>query len=70
MRKLPVTTMGILGTGLQEGLLLKPIRYQRAMDLYDAAIRQGPKHSAAWLAGAGLRSMSRRTRNPRDCLNP
>ena len=30
--------MGILGTGLQEGLLLKPIRYQWAMDLYDQAV--------------------------------
>ena len=30
--------MGILGTGLQEGLLLKPIRYQWAMDLYDQDI--------------------------------
>ena len=32
------STMGILGTGLQEGLLLKPIRYQWAMDLYDQAV--------------------------------
>ena len=30
--------MGILGTGLQQGLLLKPIRYQWAMDLYDQAV--------------------------------
>jgi ribonucleoside-diphosphate reductase beta chain len=30
--------VGILGTGLQEGLLLKPIRYQWAMDLYDQAV--------------------------------
>ncbi|CAN5324032.1 ribonucleotide-diphosphate reductase subunit beta [soil metagenome] len=30
--------MGILGTGLQEGLLLKPIKYQWAMDLYDQAV--------------------------------
>src|SRR5690606_9253611 len=30
--------MGILGTGIQEGLLLKPIRYQWAMDLYDQAV--------------------------------
>jgi ribonucleoside-diphosphate reductase beta chain len=30
--------MGILGTGLQDGLLLKPIRYQWAMDLYDQAV--------------------------------
>jgi ribonucleoside-diphosphate reductase beta chain len=29
---------GILGTGLQDGLLLKPIRYQWAMDLYDQAV--------------------------------
>jgi ribonucleoside-diphosphate reductase beta chain len=29
---------GILGTGIQEGLLLKPIRYQWAMDLYDQAV--------------------------------
>ena len=31
-------TMGILGTGIQEGLLLKPIKYQWAMDLYDQAV--------------------------------
>ena len=30
--------MGILGTGLQDGLLLKPIKYQWAMDLYDQAV--------------------------------
>lgn len=30
--------MSILGTGIQEGLLLKPIRYQWAMDLYDQAV--------------------------------
>ncbi len=30
--------MGILGTGIQEGLLLKPITYQWAMDLYDQAV--------------------------------
>ena len=30
--------MGILGTGLQDGLLLKPVRYQWAMDLYDQAV--------------------------------
>ena len=30
--------MGILGTGIQEGLLLKPVRYQWAMDLYDQAV--------------------------------
>ncbi len=29
---------GILGTGIQDGLLLKPIHYQWAMDLYDQAI--------------------------------
>lgn len=29
---------GILGTGIQDGLLLKPIRYKWAMDLYDQAI--------------------------------
>ena len=32
------TTRGILGTGISEGLLLKPIRYQWAMDLYDQAV--------------------------------
>ena len=36
MRELPV--VGILGTGIQEGLLLKPVRYQWAMDLYDQAV--------------------------------
>ena len=30
--------MGILGTGIQEGLLLKPVKYQWAMDLYDQAV--------------------------------
>jgi ribonucleoside-diphosphate reductase beta chain len=30
--------MGILGTGIREGLLLKPIKYQWAMDLYDQAV--------------------------------
>ena len=30
--------MGILGTGVQEGLLLKPVKYQWAMDLYNQAV--------------------------------
>jgi ribonucleoside-diphosphate reductase beta chain len=30
--------MGILGTGIQEGLLLKPVKYQWAMDLYEQAV--------------------------------
>jgi ribonucleoside-diphosphate reductase beta chain len=30
--------MGILGTGIQDGLLLKPVKYQWAMDLYDQAV--------------------------------
>jgi ribonucleoside-diphosphate reductase beta chain len=30
--------MGLLGKGIQEGLLLKPVRYQWAMDLYDQAV--------------------------------
>jgi len=30
--------MGILGTGIQEGLMLKPIKYQWAMDLYNQAV--------------------------------
>jgi ribonucleoside-diphosphate reductase beta chain len=30
--------MGILGTGIQEGLLLKPVKYKWAMDLYDQAV--------------------------------
>ena len=30
--------MAILGTGSQEGLLLKPVKYQWAMDLYDQAV--------------------------------
>ncbi|HEU0256579.1 MAG TPA: ribonucleotide-diphosphate reductase subunit beta [Microbacteriaceae bacterium] len=30
--------MGILGTGIQEGLLLKPVKYPWAMDLYDQAV--------------------------------
>jgi ribonucleoside-diphosphate reductase beta chain len=30
--------MGILGRGIQEGLLLKPIKYQWAMDLYEQAV--------------------------------
>jgi ribonucleoside-diphosphate reductase beta chain len=30
--------MAILGTGIQEGLLLKPVKYQWAMDLYDQAV--------------------------------
>ena len=33
-----IQTMGILGTGIQDGLLLKPVRYQWAMDLYDQAV--------------------------------
>ena len=30
--------MGILGQGVQEGLLLKPVKYKWAMDLYDQAV--------------------------------
>jgi len=30
--------MGILGTGIQEGLLLKPVKYKWAMDLYEQAV--------------------------------
>src|SRR3982751_5101250 len=30
--------MSILGTGISEGLLLKPVRYQWAMDLYEQAV--------------------------------
>jgi ribonucleoside-diphosphate reductase beta chain len=30
--------VAILGTGVQEGLLLKPVKYQWAMDLYDQAV--------------------------------
>jgi ribonucleoside-diphosphate reductase beta chain len=30
--------MGILGTGIQDGLLLKPVKYQWAMDLYNQAV--------------------------------
>lgn len=30
--------MGILGTGIQDGLLLKPVKYKWAMDLYDQAV--------------------------------
>ncbi|HEU5121675.1 MAG TPA: ribonucleotide-diphosphate reductase subunit beta, partial [Candidatus Saccharimonadales bacterium] len=30
--------MAILGTGIQDGLLLKPIHYQWAMDLYEQAV--------------------------------
>ena len=30
--------MGILGTGIKEGLVLKPVRYKWAMDLYDQAV--------------------------------
>ena len=29
---------GILGTGIQDGLLLKPVKYQRALDLYNQAV--------------------------------
>ena len=29
---------GILGTGIQDGLLLKPVHYKWAMDLYDQAV--------------------------------
>ena len=29
---------GILGSGLRDGLHLKPVRYQWAMDLYDQAV--------------------------------
>ncbi|GGF50500.1 ribonucleotide-diphosphate reductase subunit beta [Marmoricola endophyticus] len=32
------TFRGILGTGIEEGLLLKPVTYQWAMDLYDQAV--------------------------------
>lgn len=34
----PSATRGILGTGISEGLLLKPVRYPWAMDLYDQAV--------------------------------
>ena len=37
MRVVPVSA-GILGTGIEEGLLLKPVTYQWAMDLYDQAV--------------------------------
>jgi ribonucleoside-diphosphate reductase beta chain len=30
--------MGILGTGIQEGLMLKPVKYKWAMDLYEQAV--------------------------------
>ena len=30
--------MGILGTGVQDGLMLKPVTYKWAMDLYDQAV--------------------------------
>lgn len=30
--------MGILGVGVEEGLLLKPVKYQWAMDLYEQAV--------------------------------
>jgi ribonucleoside-diphosphate reductase beta chain len=30
--------VGILGTGIQDGLLLKPVKYQWAMDLYNQAV--------------------------------
>jgi len=30
--------VGILGTGIQDGLVLKPVKYQWAMDLYDQAV--------------------------------
>ena len=32
------TRTGILGTGIQEGLLLKPVTYPWAMELYDQAV--------------------------------
>jgi ribonucleoside-diphosphate reductase beta chain len=32
------TPVGILGTGIQDGLLLKPVKYQWAMDLYNQAV--------------------------------
>ena len=32
------TAPSILGTGISEGLLLKPVRYQWAMDLYEQAV--------------------------------
>lgn len=32
------TTTGILGTGIREGLLLKPVTYPWAMELYDQAV--------------------------------
>ena len=36
MRGVPVSVRrGILGTGIQEGLLLKPVTYPWAMELYD-----------------------------------
>ena len=44
MRLLPVTNQkgnsmtSILGTGIQEGLLLKPVTYQWAYDLYEQAV--------------------------------
>ena len=34
----PTTAPGILGTGIQEGLLLKPVTYPWAMELYDQAV--------------------------------
>lgn len=41
---------------------------RRAMDLYDAAIKFGPKHSAAWLAKAQLLWELGRKREARECF--
>lgn len=41
---------------------------RRAMDLYDMAIKHGPKHSAAWLAKAQLLWELGRKREARECF--
>jgi len=41
---------------------------RRAMDLFDAAIKHGPKHSAAWLAKAQLLWELGRKREARECF--
>ena len=55
-------TWRILGTGIQEGLLLKPVTYQWAMDLYDQAVANTwfPQRDPARRGHRGLQADDRR----------
>ena len=57
--------MGILGQGVQEGLLLKPVKYKWAMDLYDQAVANTWFHNEKKLGEnmAGFKKMAKQGRH-------